>query len=397
MGWKPAINFSLRDDETTFGSLIMNTSAVKEIGDCLIKIRDASSPDQLSDLVCNTLYPLLRTHTYTNEEFQELGDNLELVKGHIKDFRRVLADHNIATLNEWGSMQLMGLHYIAGSSTWIDKYINLCKLAATLFFDQILVKCPDALTAEEKQKFQQFYGQYYENQTMQERQLDLIDAWHKDAVMAGDEKADEKRLQMLKDEGFITQESLEAQSKLLQAAMAGVKEAIHEVIKESEEIGVRLVDNSVNRIDISLLEDISSAFHYSRSDLGNKPQYIVLLGSYVGMLRQLADELGLVVGYDEFTDRAMKGEMPCLEVLSTIIMPYTSALRANRESLEYVESVTLRQLEDLKASINDMRLAYEIEQESKPAPVEDPTKVIPFTDHKEDSATNADGQGSVTV
>ena len=127
MGYKPQFNFKLRDDEIIFGNLIIGKEIIPDIEKLLLAIRQGV---QLNTSAYSTLF---NSYIFTDSEFQSVKEDYEQVKIDYDFFKDTL--RNMLRFDFSSSLRHTTImtNYIVGSSTWLEKYIEMKNIAGEMF------------------------------------------------------------------------------------------------------------------------------------------------------------------------------------------------------------------------------------------------------------------------
>mgnify|MGYP006989005497 CR=1 FL=1 len=126
MSWNPSINFKLRDDQVAFGDLVVDKNGVPAICEFLKSVREGKPVDTMA------FSEVLKNWCYKDTEFETLKEEFEQIKLDIAEFKSITSSFGA----KWtASIQSVGIamDYIAGSSTWIEKYKENKSIAAGLY------------------------------------------------------------------------------------------------------------------------------------------------------------------------------------------------------------------------------------------------------------------------
>lgn len=127
MAWNPSINFSLREDETTLGSLIVDNSVLTMLTDELIRIKNGQSTD------VRRLNQILNVGVFTDEEFDILHQEMQIVKKDIKEFKSIMRDMKVSSLHHWIDRLDDSINYATGSKSWCKHLKDKTICAAQLY------------------------------------------------------------------------------------------------------------------------------------------------------------------------------------------------------------------------------------------------------------------------
>lgn len=208
MGWSPNLSFSLRDDQVSFGYLIIDKSAVETICQFLIMLKNGQ---QLNTDHWNNLHQTLVDRCYTNEEFEKIRVEFEQIKQDISDFKRATTSYGArwtASLDSLGST----VNYIAGSKTWIDKYIEYKQIAASLFNE--LKRHNYQFDLASLQTYEMRYRDVIQSSTQTELVSSYLEKQRREAMANGDPNANERFVQAMVETGCFTQEQAEQHRKM---------------------------------------------------------------------------------------------------------------------------------------------------------------------------------------
>lgn len=244
MAWTFKPNFTIRDDQTTFGNLIMDSSVVPIIENLII--------DVLSETCNVTKYAdQLEDKVFTNQSYSKVKEEYELIKQDIHEFSNILGHGKIFRRAE---IAMNGLSYAVGSKSWIQSYIDIKNEAAMAYKLILEKKGYYNIPANKEAEWNRRYGEVAETQTRQEiEQAVLKNALSRygDDIAAGMSmlEARDKAIRSMEDVG-INSSTLKRQFGLL--AATHVEHTNVEDVAESENI--KTTDNNY-KITIELMRE----------------------------------------------------------------------------------------------------------------------------------------------
>lgn len=206
MSWNPSINFSLRDDQTVFGDYIVDKSGVSEL--CVI-FQDAKTTGNVDT---ERLLHALNEWCYTNDEFKSLQDEFDLVKQDIAFFKKECSSFGIAWTASIKSVGI-AMDYVAGSSTWLQKYKENKKIAASLYME--LKRKGYRFSPETQVAIEHRYGEVISSSTDTELVEEYLKKQYKEKLLNGDPGAMEEYTNALVETGCMNRETAERNARIM--------------------------------------------------------------------------------------------------------------------------------------------------------------------------------------
>lgn len=208
MGWNPQFNFSLRDDEVTFGELIFDKQCADMLCAELLKIKNGSSSD------ISNIKSILDAGCFTDEELSDTRWEFEQIKEDIKVFSEYLRTYQkFAT---WWDTTATKASYIVGSTTWYQQFIDIKSMAADMYMK--LLNSNHQFSPEDKGEYDRRYRDIIQSTSANERTELAIRRQYERNLAEGVDNAREIYMDAMITAGFLTEEQVEAQNVLLRAA-----------------------------------------------------------------------------------------------------------------------------------------------------------------------------------
>ena len=208
MGWSPQINFQLRDDEVTFGKLIIDKNGAELLSEMLIDMKNDKPVNM------ETFVQILKEWCFSDLEFDDLRIEFDQIKADITEFKRLSASFGV----QWTSnIQVVGaaLDYAVGSKTWIEKYKENKQIAASLYAD--LKRKGHHFDPIHQQEYEKRYCEVISACTETELVETYLKRQYQQDVAAGVPDALEKYCAALVETGCLSKEA--AEKKLQMARM----------------------------------------------------------------------------------------------------------------------------------------------------------------------------------
>lgn len=249
MGWSPQFNFKLRDDEITFGNLIVDKRCVDLLSRALIKIKNGENVD------VSVLKNILDVGCYTDVEFEKIHIEFEEVKKDIAYFKQLCSANLISGISNWAKRMDTNIGYIVGSNTWVEKYKEL-KLCACEMYIRLIGKGFE-FPPEQAKIYRERYGEIMNTTDSKERLAGVLRKQYYEDRDNGVPNAEEIYIQAQLDNGLITPEQAEKHSRLFGAVAKAKVEADvlkpEEANKEqpTEEVGVYVQDTTREQITLT--------------------------------------------------------------------------------------------------------------------------------------------------
>lgn len=208
MGWNPQFNFSLRDDEVTFGELIFDKQCADMLCAELLKIKNGNSSD------ISNIKSILDAGCFTDEELSDTRWEFEQIKEDIKVFSEHLRTYQkFAT---WWDTTATKASYIVGSTTWYQQFIDIKSMAADMYMK--LLNSNHQFSPEDKGEYDRRYRDIIQSTSANERTELAIRRQYERNLAEGVDNAREIYMDAMITAGFLTEEQVEAQNVLLRAA-----------------------------------------------------------------------------------------------------------------------------------------------------------------------------------
>lgn len=198
MSWNPSINFKLRDDQVAFGDLVVDKNGVPAICEALKSIREGKPIDTMA------FSEVLKNWCYKDEEFEHLKEEFEQIKIDIVEFKNITSSFGA----RWtASLQSMGaaVDYIAGSSTWIEKYKENKSIAAGLY--RIIKDSGYKFGPEKEREYDIRYHEVISATTKTECVEEYLKKQYRENLASGDRDALRKYCDALVETGCLTPEA----------------------------------------------------------------------------------------------------------------------------------------------------------------------------------------------
>lgn len=249
MGWNPQFNFKLRDDEITFGNLIVDKRCVDLLSKALIKIKSGENVD------ISVIKNILDVGCYTDVEFEKIHTEFEEVKKDISYFKQLCSANLISGISNWAKRMDTNIGYIVGSNTWVEKYKEL-KLCACEMYIRLIGKGFE-FPPEQAKVYRERYGEIMNTTDSKERLAGVLRKQYYEDRDNGVPNAEEIYIQAQLDNGLITPEQAEKHSRLFGAvAKANVEADVskpEEIQKDqpAEEVGVYVKDTTREEITLT--------------------------------------------------------------------------------------------------------------------------------------------------
>lgn len=249
MGWNPQFNFKLRDDEITFGNLIVDKRCVDLLSKALIKIKSGENVD------VSVIKNILDVGCYTDIEFEKIHTEFEEVKKDIAYFKQLCSANLISGISNWAKRMDTNIGYIVGSNTWVEKYKEL-KLCACEMYIRLIGKGFE-FPPEQAKVYRERYGEIMNTTDSKERLAGVLRKQYYEDRDNGVPNAEEIYIQAQLDNGLITPEQAEKHSHLFGAvAKANVETNVskpEEIQKDqpAEEVGVYVKDTTREEITLT--------------------------------------------------------------------------------------------------------------------------------------------------
>lgn len=249
MGWNPQFNFKLRDDEITFGNLIVDKRCVDLLSKALIKIKSGENVD------ISVIKNILDVGCYTDVEFEKIHTEFEEVKKDIAYFKQLCSANLISGISNWAKRMDTNIGYIVGSNTWVEKYKEL-KLCACEMYIRLIGKGFE-FPPEQAKVYRERYGEIMNTTDSKERLAGVLRKQYYEDRDNGVPNAEEIYIQAQLDNGLITPEQAEKHSRLFGAvAKANVEADVskpEEIQKDqpAEEVGVYVKDTTMEEITLT--------------------------------------------------------------------------------------------------------------------------------------------------
>lgn len=268
MGWNPQFSFKLRDDEVTFGDLVLDKNGAQFLSEMLINIRNGVVPD------LGMMKSILDDYCYTNDEFIALKDEMYEIEEDIAEFKRIGSN----ALQKWSVfMQTIVVHtsYIVGSDTWIERYKELKMIGANMF-DSIL-KCGYNFGEERLAALHKRYDEVIGCTSGMERVGGYLQKQYREAVVNGDENALDNFCKSMVETGVWSQEVADRERKkrevnnLLNTAEGGKQ--FEEALKRKQSQGESSQITVTWDMWISMCNRVDDYNPYVEND--NSNQYVI--------------------------------------------------------------------------------------------------------------------------
>lgn len=249
MGWNPQFNFKLRDDEITFGNLIVDKRCVDLLSKALIKIKSGENVD------ISVIKNILDIGCYTDVEFEKIHTEFEEVKKDITYFKQLCSANLISGISNWAKRMDTNIGYIVGSNTWVEKYKEL-KLCACEMYIRLIGKGFE-FPPEQAKVYRERYGEIMNTTDSKERLAGVLRKQYYEDRDNGVPNAEEIYIQAQLDNGLLTPEQAEKHSRLFGAVAKANVEADtskpDEIQKDqpAEEVGVYVKDTTREEITLT--------------------------------------------------------------------------------------------------------------------------------------------------
>lgn len=188
MAWNPSINFSLREDETTLGSLIVDNSVLTMLTDELIRIKNGQSTD------VRRLNQILNVGVFTDEEFDILHQEMQIVKKDIREFKSIMRDMKVSSLHHWIDRLDDSINYATGSKSWCKHLKDKTICAAQLY--ELLLQNGYAFPERERSIYENRYRKVITATTNAERMEVIANNELVSNVTIGDRSAIDSYIKM---------------------------------------------------------------------------------------------------------------------------------------------------------------------------------------------------------
>ena len=248
MGWKPAFNFQLRDDEVVFGNVVLNSSVQGKVSGNLLKYRDG---EELTE----EFRELLKQHMYSADEFMHLDSDFKQVKIDIKYFNSIFNKYDREIFKRFRNRLTCSLNYIAGSKTWLDCYVHEKGVAAEMYRQLLDAKYP--FDPVHKREYDERYAIVIEeNEPGQVLDKMCVETFKED-VLRGYPHAEMKFVENLVHSGICTRKQAIGRAKLLKASLVAQLNATSfsddgTYYKDGEEV----TEEELERVEGEIIEDI---------------------------------------------------------------------------------------------------------------------------------------------
>lgn len=129
MAWNFIPTFQIRDDQVTFGDLIIDSSVVPIIKNLLIDVLggNCNIPEYRSKL---------ENRVFTNEGYSQAQKDYDIVVEDLKEMNKILKHGSIrGTISTWSMLVEKAGQYALGSKSWIQNYVDLRTAAIMAFMD----------------------------------------------------------------------------------------------------------------------------------------------------------------------------------------------------------------------------------------------------------------------
>lgn len=209
MGWNPQFNFKLRDDEITFGNLIVDKRCVDLLSKALVKIKNGENVD------ISVIKNILDVGCYTDIEFEKIHTEFEEVKKDIAYFKQLCSANLISGISNWAKRMDTNIGYIVGSNTWVEKYKEL-KLCACEMYIRLIGKGFE-FPPEQAKVYRERYGEIMNTTDSKERLAGVLRKQYYEDRDNGVPNAEEIYIQAQLDNGLLTPEQAEKHSRLFGA------------------------------------------------------------------------------------------------------------------------------------------------------------------------------------
>lgn len=210
MGWNPSVNFSLRDDEITFCTLIFDKTCAEYLTEELLRIKNGGAINE------EYLRQILANGCFTDDELTAAKVEFDAIKTDISNFGSELRAYE--QFASWWDKTLTKASYIVGSTTWYQQYKDMKSMAADMYFK--LVTKGHTFTPEEKAEYEARYGEVLRLTTATERTELAIRRQYEQNLAEGNEDAREIYMAAMLTAGLMNQAQVDAQNALLNAANA---------------------------------------------------------------------------------------------------------------------------------------------------------------------------------
>lgn len=261
MGWNPQFKFSLRDDQVTFGNLIIDKNCALLLSETLMNIKKGVNVNP------EALRTLVQQGCYTDEEFDFIHEDFDNVKEDIKVFKQLLKGYHMSSVSNWTRRMDSKTNYIVGSVTWIQHYKET-KLCAAELYNKLL-EAGFNFSAAEKSEYSKRYAEILSTTTREDRIASSIRDQYFDDLRDGKEDAMENYIQAMVASGVWTESQAKAQSKLLNAGQAAVAK---KVVAESVNDGVKVVNQNstiVKETKVSITTDVINEKYSKIVEIGD--------------------------------------------------------------------------------------------------------------------------------
>lgn len=224
MGWNPQFNFSLRDDEVTFGTLIFDKQCAELLCAELLKIKNGTSSS------IENIKSILDAGCFTDDELTETRYEFEQVKEDIRVFSQFLRTYQkFAT---WWDTTATKASYIVGSTTWYRQFIDMKSMAADMYLK--LLNSNHLFEPADKAEYDKRYSEIIQNTNLNERTELAIRRQFEQNLANGVENAREIYQEAMVTAGLMSKEQVEAQNILLRASDASSVEVTMKPLADDE-------------------------------------------------------------------------------------------------------------------------------------------------------------------
>lgn len=200
MSWSPQINFRLRDDQMTFGDLIIDKNGAQILANMLVSIKRGEVPD------IGSMKDILDQYAFTDQEFEKIKTDMDEIKKDIEEFKKI-GSNGLQKWNVFMQTVQINASYIVGSDTWIERYKELKMIGANLY-DQI-VRCGYKFDAEKEKVYQERYGEVLGCTNSMERVSGVFERKYREDLINGNPDALDNFLDSMVEAGVWTREAAE--------------------------------------------------------------------------------------------------------------------------------------------------------------------------------------------
>ena len=225
MGWNPQFNFKLRDDEVTFGNLILDKRCADLLSKALTKLKNGENVD------ISVIKSIIDVGCYTDAEFEKLHTEFEEIKKDIAYFKQLCSANLISGIHNWAKRVDTNIGYIVGSNTWVEKYKEL-KLCACEMYVELIGKGFE-FPPEQAKTYRERYSEIMDKTDTKERLAGVLRKQYYEDIDHGVPNAEEIYIQSQLDHGLITPEMAEKRRRVFGAVD---KARVETNITKSEEI-----------------------------------------------------------------------------------------------------------------------------------------------------------------